>query len=342
MVRFPGFRHCLALAAVACGLLCPLTEAVSADDATSEPGSAELHQVNQVFETTAGPPVEQIAPQYVYHEAQSTWNGVPTDQLLRLRGGLSYYDHPKADSKVGGTYGLDGIIPLTESFGGYGAGKLNHISGGTQSYASIGVYRMASPFADHGLERVGGGAFYDWFSDSRGEDLDLTMYRFYLGYAVTENWSVGVRYIETGEDENNPLYFRGNNQGAVGNFYMTQEAAAYLAGYIGENLVNVAVGYRDKINTTYVDLSLRRPVGENLYAFVDTHYEDRGGWAAITGLEFRFGRGGSSCGCGHRTRTPWDDPTIADAFNWGEARTMGTVVDVNEQPQESEEAPEDK
>ena len=324
----------LALAVVAGSTVLPAYAADHVDETAPPAAPTGLQQVEQVIEVpAAGPIVERCVPQHMYHQ-QSTLHGVPTDQLLRLRGGLSYYDHPRADSKVGGTYGLDGIVPLSESFGGYGAGKLNHFSGGTQSYASIGLYRMASACADHGLDRVGGGVFYDWFSDSRGNDLDLTMYRFYLGYAVTENWSVGVRYIEPGEDEDNPLYFRSNSQGAIGDFYMTQEVATYLSGYVGENLVSLALGYRDQANTTYVDASLRRPVARNLNAFIDTHYEDRGGWAVITGLEFRFGRGGSSCGCGPRVRTPWDDPTIADAFNWGEARTMGTVVNVDEKEPE--------
>ncbi|MCA9118384.1 MAG: hypothetical protein KDA79_25140, partial [Planctomycetaceae bacterium] len=145
----------------------------------------------------------------------------------------------------------------------------------------------------------------------------------------TENWSVGARYIEPGDGDTNPLFHSGNAAAATGTFQLDQSVAGYLAGYLGENLINVAVGYRDSVDTVFIDASIRRPIGRNLYAFADTHYEDNGGWAAITGLEFRFGPGGGAdCGCGYRTRTPWDDPTISDAFNWGEARTMGSQATV--------------
>ena len=322
-----------ALPALAGGCLLFGAAVVSADDSTPPPAPRGLHQVDDVLTTKhGGPIVEQIVPQPMRHyQPQSTWHGVPTDQLFRLRGGLSYYDSPGRDAKVGGTWGLDGIIPLSETFGGYGAGKMNHFSGGTQYYVSGGLYKMADPWSDGLLDRIGGAALYDWFSDSRGTGLDLSMYRFYLGYALSENWSVGARYITPGDGDTNPLFYNNVTAGTTGNFQLDESVAGYLSGYMGQNLVSVAVGYRDSVDTVFIDASIRRPIARNLYVFADTHYEDRGGWAAITGLEFRFGPGGGSdCGCGRRLRTPWDDPTLFDAFNWGEARTMGTNVTTQE------------
>ena len=247
---------------------------------------------------------------------------MPLDQLFRLRGGLSYYDHSNIDSKAGGTYGLDGVLPMTGDTGGYAAAKANHVSGGSQYYTSLGLYKMAD-ICDDSFGRVGGAFFYDYFADSRG-DIDLTMYRFYLGYAVTEDWSVGLRHIEPGEDDT----------GAIGSFFITQSTAVYASGYVDDTLLTAAFGYRDDANTTFLEAAVRTPVACNLYAFVDTHYEDRGTWVALTGLEFRFGPGGSGCGCNscrRCCRTPWDDPTIAESFNWGEAKTFGAAVDVDDE-----------
>jgi hypothetical protein len=215
---------------------------------------------------------------------------------------------------------------MTDAAGGYAAAKANHVSGGSQYYTSIGMYRTANPCADSAWDCFGGAVFYDYFTDSR-PDIDLTMYRLYIGAAMTENWSLGWRHIEPGDDDDGAII----GGGGIGTYYISQSDALYASGYVDCNLLTVAVGHREDPSTVFLEAAVRRPVRSNLYAFVDTHYEARGAWAAVTGLELRFGPGGGSCGngCGCCRRTPWDDPTIAEAFNWGEAKTFGSAVDVD-------------
>jgi hypothetical protein len=248
----------------------------------------------------------------------------PDDPMFRFRGGLSYYDHPRIDSKIGATYGLDGLLPMTEIAGGYAAAKANHVSGGSQYYTSLGLYKMADACDESAWGRVGGAIFYDYFTDSRAGDIDLTMCRLYIGTAISETWSVGLRHIEPGDDDRGSAFFGG---GGTANFYISESDAVYASGYVGDSLLTLAIGYRERPNTAFLEAALRRPLAANFYGFVDTHYEERGDWAAITGFEFRFGPGGS--GCHSCCRTPWDDPTIAESFNWGEAKTFGSAVDVN-------------
>ena len=108
------------------------------------------------------------------------------------------------------------------------------------------------------------------------------------------------------------------------------------SGYVNNNLVTLAGGYNDERDSVIAQLSVRHPVNERLYTFIDAYYEDEGHWAGVVGIEIRFrpngcyGRRGAN-GCGIRNMaSPWDDPTIAQAFNYGEGRFWMNDVDVPE------------
>ncbi|MCA9118383.1 MAG: hypothetical protein KDA79_25135, partial [Planctomycetaceae bacterium] len=121
-MRIPISQLAALCAVAACSLALSAVSATAGDETPPPaPVPGGLHSIDEVMSgPRIEPTVERFLPQHMYHQPQSTWHGVPTDQLLRLRGGLSYFDAPGIDAKVGGTYGLDGIVPLTATFGGYG------------------------------------------------------------------------------------------------------------------------------------------------------------------------------------------------------------------------------
>ena len=247
---------------------------------------------------------------------------------IRFRGAFSYYSVPLVETKLGGTYGIDTIHQVTSRCGFYGAAKVNHVRAGTQLLASGGLYKMADPCACELVDRIGYVAIVDYFDDSRQSDLEFTQLRMQVGVPLNCDWSAGVAYTQPFDDEAMPLLFL-NNGGVL---EPTEFVAGYVSGYAGDHLVYAAAGYREVSDTMYFDASIRTPCRGNVFRFVDAHYEERGRWIALVGLEYRFGTGGcgSSCAWNRNHCSPWDDPTIAEAFNSGEAKTWGRDIDRGE------------
>jgi len=238
----------------------------------------------------------------------------------RIRGAMSYFTVPNVETKIGGTYGIDTVYATTDRCGLYGAGKLNHFQGGTQVLASGGWYRMSDRAGCGILDRVGYSAIVDYFDDSRQNNLDFGVLRLQAGIPVGCDWALGVSYVKPFYERPTQLLFLPGG----GVLQPTDHLSGFASGYVGDHLIYTAAGYRDSSSTFVFDASIRRPCRGNMFTFVDAHYEGRGKWVTLVGLEYRFGAAGCSSGCWSRNEcSPWDDPTVAQSFNSGEAMTWG-------------------
>lgn len=267
---------------------------------------------------------------------------------LRLRGALSHYDINDVEAQTGGTWGVDGILPVGDQLGAYGAYKLNFFDDGHQTLASGGAYRQAVADGLTLLDRIGVAAVYDYFSDSRGIDLDLTQLRYQIGYLFAPNWAAGFRGSFGIEDEINPLFFNPDAApGATALFKASDFLGGFVTGYFGSTMVDFGVGRRDWISgdATEFGLAVREQLTPRLFGYIDTSYATHGSWMAFAGLEFRFGAVKTALSpkeVAAPRRMAWDDPTIATIFNSGEAKTFFGVSPqgASTPPTESEEEEE--
>ena len=144
---------------------------------------------------------------------------------------------------------------------------MNHISRGTQFLGTVGLYRTANADSCEIQDRIGFAAHFDQFTDTRGNDLYLSQFRLQIGTPISPNWSVGLRYTEPVSEDVNPIFF--TDSSLTGNFEVSQTFAGFLSGYWSDNLLTFMVGHREHPNSTFIDAAARRPLGGNLYVFVD-------------------------------------------------------------------------
>lgn len=261
--------------------------------------------------------------------------GQAGDYQFRFRGGMTYLNAP-LESHVGGTYGLDGVLPISEQFGLYGAGRVNQFSGGTQLLGTVGAYKLSDPCGCTLADRLGAAVMFDHFTDSRGDDLNISRLRAQIGYALSCDTAIGVTYSTPLEDDDDLLFLAG---GGIGPYSIVETIGGFVSTYVGDHLATLGVGYRDDDPTSiYVDLSVRSPLsGDNLYGYADVWYlESDSSWSVWLGLEYRFGPATRGCGgCSSEyvvrgqsggRRGVWDDPTISNAFNHGENRTWNETA----------------
>jgi len=247
---------------------------------------------------------------------------------LRLRGGLSHYDINDVEVQTGATWGVDTAVPLTETFGAYGAYKLNHFDGEYQTFISGGGYRQSTEDGSSLFDRIGAALLYDYFSDSRGDDFEVAQLRYQAGYLFAPGWAAGLRGSFSVEDEVNPVFYRPDADGDVTQLFELRDSAGlFLTGYLGSTMVDLGVNWRDRITADTVEFGalVRQPLRENLFAYIDTSYASHGSWMGLLGIEFRFGgpvAAPTPKASLDSRRSPWDDPTIATIFNSGEAKTF--------------------
>jgi hypothetical protein len=275
----------------------------------------------------AGPAVVAAEePAVVIQSAEDAWF-VPLPFHARVRAAVSHYDINNVEVQTGGTWGVDGALPLGESLGAYAAYKLNQFDSEYQTFVSWGGYRQA---ADGGTfwQRLGAGLLYDWFSDSRGDDFEVAQLRYQAGYLFAANWAAGVRGSFGTEDEVNPVFYApGASAGQTRLFEIHDSAGLFLSGYLGSTLVDFGVSWRDRITEDALEFGavVRQPLAPNLFGYMDATYATHGSWLGLLGIEWRFGGPRtpvSAKGGADPKRKPWDDPTIATLFNSGEAKTF--------------------
>jgi|GEM_PF-2014638 len=236
------------------------------------------------------------------------------ESLMRFRGGVTSANK-SFESHVGGTYGLDGVIPVDDVFGLHWAGRINQFSGATQYLTSFGAYKRSDANGD----ALGASLIVDVFHDSRVSDLWLSQLRGQVGVATSEDSAIGVAFTTPlGDARENQLFVPGN---PVGSYTAAESVGMYATRYIDDYLMQANVGYRKYPNSVYVDLAVRRPIVNNkVFAYASTNYiAENGQWSSWVGLEFRLGGGDDCDSCTPtRRREVWDDPTIFNSFNYGE------------------------
>lgn len=236
--------------------------------------------------------------------------------LLRIRGGMTYINR-RSESHVGGTYGLEGILPLSDTYGGHAAARVNQFSGGTQVLGTIGGYRTSNTRSGSGLDRIGATVLVDVFGDFRGGDAFLSQLRAQAGYAVSDDTAAGVTMTTPLNKDSEPLFL---GPGSLsGKRRAVNTGGVFVSHYFGEHLTYANVGYREDPDSLYIDAAIRTPlVGDKVFAYATGNYiANSGDFESWVGLEVRFGRSSRGMRSG-RARSVWDDPTIANAFNYGE------------------------
>ncbi|MCO8122158.1 hypothetical protein NHH03_10450 [Stieleria sp. TO1_6] len=236
-------------------------------------------------------------------------------QWIRFRGGLTYLNR-RSESHLGGTYGLDGIVGLTDRVGAHWATRVNQFSGATQLQGTLGLYRTSDSSGDM-LDRIGTTILLDGFHDSRGDDFFLSQVRGQMGYAISEDSALGMTFTAPLSDEDNTQVIPG---GGTGSHTSVKSVGVFVAQYFGDNLLQLNVGHRELPDSFFVDAAVRKPIlSDRVFLYGSGNYvENTSAFAVWAGLEIRFGK--RACGCDSRpgVRSVWDDPTISNAFNYGE------------------------
>lgn len=243
------------------------------------------------------------------------WSG-SEDCLVRLRAGFTQINKVY-ESHVGGTYGIDGVIPADDTHGAHWAARINQFSGGTQYLTSLGGWRRSNSRGDLS-DRIGASLIVDLFHDSRASDLWLSQLRGQAGVATSETSAVGVLFTTALNDQRSGTSFVPGIPGAP--FTAVDSIGMFATHELEICRVQASAGYRERPNSIYYDLALRRTlVDEKLYAYASTNYvADRGMFGTWIGLEYRLGGPDHGCAAESRRCQVWDDPVIFNAFNYGE------------------------
>ena len=297
-------------------------------------------QVGRTGEPTLHQPVsfEQVFNRSDNHCSLSGRSCLCEQDLLRIRGGMTYLNR-RSESHVGGTYGLEGILPFSDTWGAHAAARVNQFSGGTQVLGTIGGYRASNTRSGSGLDRIGATVLVDVFGDSRGGDVLLSQLRAQAGYAISDNTAAGVTMTTPMNKDSEPLFL---GPGSLsGKRRAVNTGGLFVSHYIGEHLTYANVGYREDPDSLYIDAAFRTPlVGDKVFAYANGNYiANSGDFASWVGLEIRFGRSSRGMRSG-RARGVWDDPTIANAFNYGENTFWHNTNDPRiRQPMDDDDGP---
>lgn len=230
------------------------------------------------------------------------WYTVPARRIppyfARFRGGASYFDVPD-ESKMGGEYGADVVVPLIGRHTGYGNISINHYSGGTQVLGQVGLLQAGVPCAADWTDRLGWLVVFDQFTDTRFDDLYLSSLQAGVTYTVDAHTLIGAVYTEPLEDDNIDLVVI---PGATisGEVSQSRAVRAYVSRRFDSTLLSGWVGYRDVADTTFYGGSIRHAISANVGSVVQATYQDAGIWSAFAGIEIAFGpSSGARCCADH-------------------------------------------
>ncbi len=276
---------------------------------------------------------EPTVPQEVFVEDKGPSFFNPYDNAFRARAGVSYFDLPD-DSEIGGSYGFDYSRRVYGPWGGYMSFDANSISRGTQFMGTLGIIKRSGISPDNFLTRFGFGFFFDQFSDTRVDEFYVSQFRLHMGYMVTHQVAVGLRYAEPISRDQDVIFVSPGFGATPGFIRPSQFWSGYLSFRKGPLLLTGEVGYRDKPNTTTFGAGGRYAMSNRLGTYSYVTYETRGVWAANVGLEFRIGNSPcnncSTCsGCGP-VHTPMD--SYSGDIVRGQPVTdsnLGTVTDAS-------------
>jgi len=219
----------------------------------------------------------------------------------RAYGGVSYFD-VATGARLGNEYGADLIFPLYRSLAAYGNVSANHFSGGTQFLGTVGLFKAGTVYTCYGMDRIGYGVLFDQFTDSRFDDLYISQLRMGVDYALSGSTTVGAILTEPLEEDVVDLASPGG-PASLTDLRTTRAVDFFVLRRVGRAALSASIGYRDVADTVIYGANLSFPVNNRVNTFVKAEYQDVGIWSSFAGLEFRFGRGSSSCGqcCGSFT-----------------------------------------
>lgn len=230
---------------------------------------------------------------------------------LRFRGGMSYLDQSQTD--LGGAYGLDLIVPVSNSVGGYANVAANHVSGSTHLAWTAGVIKGLDPvpglFVTVPPPDTPAGEFASRFSYSvlfdnlilsdmpsaTGDtDLYLGQIRSTLGFRLSPDAAVGLVYTKPlrGDAIDVATAF-----GAVSSpIEFSEGIGPYYSTWVGDTMFTASATYRDGLNAMLYSINVRSPLCERITAFVNGNYQDEETWASYVGIEIALGPRSSCCG----------------------------------------------
>ncbi len=250
------------------------------------------------------------------------------DSAARFRGGFSYLDD-EVDDTPSGTYGLDMALRLAGQTSAYGAATYSHLSGGTQFFGTVGLFRQGDPCGG-ALDRTSGGILFDQLADTRFDDpIYVSQLRYFLGFALSEQWGAGVTYSDPVQGDNSRVAFGGFSSAG---FTPAETVEAYLSTWWGPHQVTATLGSRFGPDETVAGLLLRHRLSKNVTASVNLNTVGGELWACVLGLEWQFGGGrygahgyASSDSQGKVVRAqgdsglgnPYRDPSLGPNLNYG-------------------------
>jgi hypothetical protein len=309
----PSVRFLASLLTLICAEVIPGAAAAGAEE-LPEPLTAAVSDATLITPEPIDGDALPLDPQpYVNDEP---WYTPPARRapwyFARLRGGASYFDVPD-ESRLGGEYGGDVIVPLIGRNAGYANLSINHYSGGTQVLGQVGLMGAGSPCADDWTDRLGWLVVFDQFTDTRFDDLYVSSLQAGLSYTVDANTLVGAVYTEPLEDDEIEILIPGATA-VSGDVSQSRAVRAYLSRRFDSTLVSGWIGYRDVANTMLYGGSVRHSISDRISTVVQATYQDVGIWSAFAGIEVALGRSPDRCGS--------DNPSCASRSTTGDGEIV--------------------
>jgi hypothetical protein len=254
--------------------------------------------------------------------------GLELDYAARFRGGTSYLDD-EIDDTPGGTYGLDMALRLAGQTNAYGAATYTHLSGGTQFFGTLGLFRQGDSCGGV-LDRASGGVLFDQLADTRFDDpIYVSQLRYFLGFALSERLGAGVTYCDPVQSDASRVAFGGFSSAV---FAPAETVEAYLSTCWGPHQVTATLGSRFGPDETVAGLLLRHRLSNNVMASANLSTVGGDLWACVLGLEWQFG-GGRYRPLGYAAQdsqggvfrvqgasgpsNPYADPSLGPNLNYG-------------------------
>lgn len=211
-------------------------------------------------------------------------------------GGVSYIDNlgpapANPGNGFGGYYGLLGGLQIWRAWGLVGSIAMDHGTGDS-GLARIGIIKTPVFHPTNRFARLSYYYTFDQYWTNRPQDIYLSQFRGEIAYHVNCRTAFGVRFAQPIAEQNpgaGRVFVDPATLASIGALRAAESYTAFGTVGLGETDVTVEAGALVDPDAFLIGAHGERALTDNLAAYANASYDDRGVWSGTVGVRLRLG-----------------------------------------------------